>query len=113
MAFDHETEEVLLDFTEDFGMLAVLDLKQAKIVRTTKPSDPFFTGFENFVFSQAFLGNSVKGISSSSSSLLCFARVLMAALGIAVWDCGDRVGWHGDAERLLQRRMLPICRPGD
>lgn len=50
VTFDHQSGKLFLDYTEDFGLLVTLDVQNARVEHVTKPTDPFFTGFENMVY---------------------------------------------------------------
>lgn len=50
VAFDRSTNNLYLDFQDDFGELVVLDVQDAKVLSHTKPKDEFWVGFTNMGF---------------------------------------------------------------
>lgn len=65
VTFDHQSGKLFLDYTEDFGLLVTLDVQNARVEHVTKPTDPFFTGFENMVYAPKFLANRILGLSAT------------------------------------------------
>ena len=47
---DLATQQAMFDFTSDTGYFVEVSLAQHRISGKATPSDPFFTGFENFVY---------------------------------------------------------------
>ena len=61
ITFDHVSDQLLLDFTEDLGYFVLLDVVKAKITKSVESKDDFFTGYENMVYTPKFLRDTVIG----------------------------------------------------
>jgi len=71
--FDRPTGNLYLDFTDDFGYLITLNVPHGRIVSQAKPSDIFFTGFENMQFTGGhLLGMAAHVTQSGYCSQGCF-----------------------------------------
>lgn len=47
-SFDVVDNRIMLDFTEQFGLLVEIDPIKGRVAKTVTPTDPFFVGFTNF-----------------------------------------------------------------
>jgi len=77
--FDRTSGNLYLDFTDDFGYLITLNVPHGRIVSTAKPSDIFFTGFENMQYASGhLLGLAAHVTQSGYCSQGCFQICTMA-----------------------------------
>lgn len=90
ITFDHVSDTLLLDFTEDLGFFVFLDLVKGKVSKSLNTKDAFFMGFENMAYSPKYLQDRI--------------------LGAFLFDGDDirctltsyaRFEWHRDPKRVL------------